>query len=93
MPDPRNIDDFAATDEDGIDAAAIERRLKRVVDVVTRANARLTAIRDGILQPVPDDTTPILLQLGQLDTQAALAVQLSKEVRAKVTGDPSGGVG
>jgi hypothetical protein len=95
IPDvERNIDDCSATDTNGIDPPAIEPCLKRVVTILERANARLTALRDGILNPVPDDQRPpILLQLGVVDTQAALAVQLAKEVRGKVTGDPSGGVG
>jgi hypothetical protein len=87
MPD-RDIDDLDREDEDGLDPAAIERRLTRVNRILTRAINRLSAIRDGA-QPTPNDgLPPIITQLDQLVVQSRSIGDLSAEIRAKVTRTP-----
>jgi hypothetical protein len=82
----RRIDDTDRDDENGIDNAAIARRLGRVVRVLERAANRMTNIRDGIAQPVPDDGKPqIVAQLDAVDAQTATAVRLAAEIRAIVS--------
>ena len=83
MPD-RDIDELDRGDEDGLDPAAIERRLGRVVRILERANNRLTAIRDGV-QPVPDDgRPPIIARLDQIDVGLKTGTQLAAEIRGKI---------
>jgi hypothetical protein len=80
----RRIDDTDRDDEDGIDNAAVTRRLGKVVRILERASNRLTKIRDAIAEPTPDDGNTISGQLGQIDAQAQGVTRLTGEIRAKL---------
>ena len=81
----RRIDDVDREDENGIDNAAIARRLEKVVRVLERACNRLTNIRDGVAVPVPEDGKPqIVAQLDSIDAHTAVAGRLAGDIRAKL---------
>jgi len=81
MPTP--IDD----DDDDLDTTpkGIARRVKRVADIVERANKRLEKIRAGFADPPDPDKPAILAALNEVVSQSTktttIATELTKRVR------------
>jgi hypothetical protein len=67
-------------DEDARDDAAIVRRLNRVLTIVQKANARLTAISAVSISPGPPDGPALC---DSIVAEAGNTVTLASEIKAK----------
>src|SRR5262245_25012311 len=84
MPDPtRDID--VDNDEDGTDAAAIQRRLNRVIGILQKASNRMDAIQRGWTAPGPPDQPPIAALLSTVATTAQHAADVANALKATFT--------
>lgn len=77
MPHPINDDD---SDERDLSGAGIARRLKKVVDILERANGRLGTIRAGFTDPPDPDKPAIAAALQAILTETAKVTAQANEL-------------
>jgi hypothetical protein len=76
MPDDRDIID--ERDEDGVDDAALLRRLNRCLRISDKLVKRLTSIEAGWAAPGPPDAPAVLTSIStQLNTALAIVNRLN----------------
>jgi hypothetical protein len=84
MGDP-NRDISTDTDENGTDAATIQRRINRVIGILQKAGNRLDAIQAGWIAPGNPDQPPIAALLATVTTTAQHAIAVAAALNATLT--------